>query len=106
MYPARYGAGQRQPSLPGGRDLARPVLPLAEAPGALPPRWGASPPAPRCAIRSAAALPPRAELMWRAFDLDVLARARCGGRWPGEHDARAPPGMGRHDPVVEDEIDV
>src|SRR6185503_4766283 len=45
-HPARRAGGQCQPSLPGRRDLAGPVLSLAPAAGALRAGRRASPPAP------------------------------------------------------------
>src|SRR5258705_7319109 len=45
-HPAGRAAGQRQPGVPGGRDLAGPVLSLAPAAGAGWAGWAASAPAP------------------------------------------------------------
>src|SRR5258705_8512178 len=45
-HPAGGAVGQGQPGLPRGGDLARPVLPLAPAIGALRPGWGPSAPTP------------------------------------------------------------
>src|SRR5258705_13661118 len=45
-HPAGRAAGQRQPGVPGGRDLAGPVLSLAPAAGAGWAGWRASAPAP------------------------------------------------------------